>query len=99
MIDKNLLNDAVNLAVEEAKFDCSMQEGRGKNTEETSRVALSFSRYIWSLESLINDVNFDIFVNGLFSEVNSFLVGTQDFETTINNILEQKRTFTKKFLA
>lgn len=95
MTDKDLLNNGINLVVEEAKFDCFMQKGRGKNTEETSSVAFGFSKYILSLENLINDVGFGIFVDAIFSEVNSFLVGTQDYNTTINNILEQKRIFTK----
>ena len=95
MTDKNLLNHGVNLVVEEAKFDCFMAKDRKKNTEETSSVAFGFSKYIWSLENLINDVGFGIFVDDIFSEVNSYLVGTQDYDTTINNILQQQKTFSK----
>ena len=99
MTDKNLLENSVDLVVDEAKFDCFMANGREKNTEETSSVAFGFSKYIWSLENLINDVNFGVFVDSLFAEVNSYLVGTQDYDTTIEKITQQKNEFSKKFLA
>lgn len=99
MTDKTLSEKEIRLVMEEAKITCFMAKGRDKNNEETSSVASSFSKYIWSLKSLINEVNFDVFANNLFSEVNSYLLGTQDYGSTINNILQQKRAFAEKFLV
>jgi len=93
MTDKNLLDNGVHLVVKEAEFDCFMAKGREKNTKETSSVAFGFSKYIWSLESLINNVDFEVFVDDVFAEINSYLVGTQDYDSTITKILQYKKHF------
>ena len=99
MTEKNLLSNSVDLVVNEAKFDCFMGKGRRKNNKETSTVVFGFSKYIWSLEDLINNADFEIFANNIFAEVNGYLIGVQDYDSTIKKISQQKMEFSKKFLA
>ena len=97
MNEKDLLENGVHVVMEEAKHICFMEKGRVKDNSETSSVLYGFSKYIESLENFINRDDFSAFVDDIFTMVNTYLRDEEDYENTINEMLQYKKTFLKKF--
>lgn len=98
MSDKDLLRDGVRLAMEEAKFNCTLAKGRKKNNAETSSALYGFSKYIEALDDLINNYDFGIFLDNIHAVVKSYLSGQKKYKSTIKKIKQYEETFSKKFL-
>ncbi|QBJ03734.1 hypothetical protein ATCCB_0041 [Lactobacillus phage ATCCB] len=98
MNEKDLLENGVHVVMEEAKHICFMEKGRVKDNSETSSVLFGFSKFIESLENFIDRDNFSVFVDDIFTMVNSYLSDEEDYENTINEMTQYETAFSKEFL-
>lgn len=98
MNEKNLLENGVREAMEEAKHVCFMEKGRVKDNSETSSVLFGFSMFIEALEDFIDRDDFGVFVDDIFIMVNSYLSGEEDYENTISEMIQYEKAFSNEFI-
>lgn len=98
MNEKDLLENGVRVIMEEAKHVCFMEKGRVKDNSETSSVLFGFSKFIESLENFIDRDDFGVFVDDIFTMVNSYLSDEEDYENTISEMIQYEKTFLAKFV-